>query len=214
MAQANSGDFQTSEGRLAFSNGLFEARSLDGTKFSFGATMIFEDDARTGCPEGKTLKDKIAMLMEQINKVILMKWGEKGLVDSKKGLIKLPLLDGNGPQAMSKQSGELWPGFGPGTVFIRANANDDAQPRVFWKSRHIDATKEEVYSGCYGKMVLNAYTWEHPSNGRGVSLALRGFQKLREGESLGGRAPLNVDKFFITVEDDAPAQGSPNDFLN
>jgi hypothetical protein len=213
MAQANSGDFLSPEGRLAFSNGLFEPKSLDGNKFSYGATLIFEDDAKTGCPDGKTLKEKIAMLMAKIDLVVGMKWGDKGKADRAKGLIKIPLLDGNGPQAHSKQSGELWPGFGPGTVFIRPNAPDDARPRVFWKSTFADATKDEVGSGCYGKMVLNAYTWEHPSNGRGVSFGLRGFQKLREGESLGGRTPLAVDKFFVNLEDDQP-KGSANDFLN
>jgi hypothetical protein len=212
MAQANSGDFLSPEGRLSFSNGLFEPKSLDGSKFQYGCTIIFEDDSKTGCPEGKTLKDKLALLMEKVEKVVHLKWGDKGLADLKKGFIKLPLLDGNGPQAHSKQSGDLWPGFGPGTMFIRANANDDARPRVFWRSNVVEATKDEVYSGCYGKAALNAYTWEHPTNGRGVSFGLRGFQKLREGEPLGGRAPLNTEKFFVNLEDGPKSDGAVNIF--
>jgi hypothetical protein len=191
MAQANSGEFLSPEGRLAFSDGLFEKRSQDGVKFNFGATLIF--------PEGPD-RD---FFMEKIRSVVAMKWGDRGQRDFDNKLIKSPLLDGNGPQAHSKTSGELWAGFGPDTFFIRANANEDAQPRVFWKSRHIDATKEEVYSGCYGVAVLNAYTWENPSGGRGVSFGIRAFRKTKDGDSLGGRAPFNPDKWFVDLGDDA-----------
>jgi hypothetical protein len=194
MAQANSGEFLSPEARLAFSDGLFEKRSLDGVKFSYGATLIFPK------------KDAI-LLMEPVLKVVRMKWGEKGHHDFDKGLIKNPVFKGDAKEAHSKQSGELWSGFGPEVIFIRANAQEDAPPRILYRSRHIDATREEVYSGCFGRAVLNAYTWEHPQGGRGVSFGIRSFQKVRDGESLGGRAPLNVDKWFVEVPDDDDESG-------
>jgi len=187
MAQANSGEFLTPEATLAFSDGLFEARSQDGIKFTYGCTLIF--------PE----KDR-AFFQDKIRDVLGKKWGDKGQRDFDKGIIKNPILAGDGPQAHSKSTGELWAGFGPGKFFIRANANQDAQPRIFWKSRHVDATKEEVYSGCVGVGVLNAYTWENPSGGRGVSFGIRAFRKTGEGESLGGRAPFNPDKWFVDLD--------------
>jgi hypothetical protein len=188
MAQANSGEFLTPEAQLAFSDGLFEKRSVDGVKFNFGCTLIF--------PE----KDR-AFFMEKIRDVVGKKWGEKGQRDFDRGVIKNPLLAGDGPSAISKQSGELWAGFGPGKFFIRANANEDAQPHVYWLSKHVQATKEDVYSGCYGIAVLNAYSWENPSGGRGVSFGIRAFRKTRDGESLGGRAPFNPDKWFVDLDD-------------
>ena len=199
MAQANSGEFLTPEGRLAFSDGLFEKRSQDGIKFNYGCTLIFEEKDRQ-------------FFMDKILKVIKIKWDERGLSDFQKGIIKNPLLDGDGPQAHSKQSGELWAGFGPGKFFIRPNANEDAPPRVLWKSQHVDATKEEVYSGCYGKAVLNAYTWENPSGGRGVSFGIRAFRKTNEGESTGGRAPFDPGKWFVDLTDEPGSDGTVDIF--
>ena len=189
MAQANSGTFLSPEAQLAFADSLFEKKSMDGVKFTFGCTLIFDDKHR-------------AFFADIVRKVAGLKWGEKGVRDLDAGRIKSPILEGDGPQAYSKQSGELWPGFGPGKFFIRANANEDAQPQVFWKSKHMQATREEVYSGCWGKGVLNAYSWENPSGGRGVSFGIRAFQKFRDGESLGGRAPFDPDKWIVEIEDD------------
>lgn len=199
MAQANSGEFLSPEGRLAFSDGLFEKRSVDGLKFNYGCTLIFDNEHK-------------AVFDEKVKKVILIKWDEKGLRDFERGVIKNPLLDGDGPQARSKQSGELWAGFGPGLFFIRPNANEDAPPRVLWKSQHVDATKEEVYSGCFGKAVLNAYTWENPSGGRGVSFGIRAFRKTRDGESTGGRAPFDPGKWFVDLNDEPGSDGSVDIF--
>ena len=154
MAQANSGTFATPEGQLSFCDSLFEKRSMDGVKFNYGCTIIFDDKHR-------------AFFMDIIRRVIGQKWGDKGQRDFDKGLIKSPILEGDGPQAHSKQSGELWGGMGKG--------------------------------------ILNAYTYENPSGGRGVSFGIRAFQKFRDGEPLGGRQPFDPDKWIVDIEDDKPA---------
>jgi hypothetical protein len=190
MAQANSGDFQSPECRLSFSEGLWEPTSQGGEgETKFGCTLIFDEKHR-------------GALLTQVKKVVHLKWGDKGLADFDKGLIKNPIFSGTSPQAHSKQTGELWAGFGPGTIFIRCKNNNDAPPRVLFRSKLVDATKDEVYSGCYGIAVLNAYSWEHPTGGRGVTFNIRIFQKLKDGESLGGRTPVDVDKWFIETGDD------------
>jgi hypothetical protein len=188
MAQANSGEFLSPEATLAFSDGLFEKRSQDGVKFNYSATLIFDEKYRE-------------FFMEKIRHVVAIKWGDKGQRDFDQGRVKNPLLAGDGPQAHSQASGELWAGFGEGKFFIRANANADAQPHVYFRSKHVQADKEDIYSGCIGKAVLNAYTWENPSGGRGVSFGIRAFQKLKEGESLGGRAPFNPEKWIVDLDD-------------
>jgi hypothetical protein len=194
MAQANSGEFMTPEGVLAFSSGLFELQSQDGKKFNYGCTIIFDNKHKE-------------FFLEKVRLVVGLKWGDKGQMRFDKGMIKSPLLDGEGKSAHNQQTGDLYAGFGPGKFFIRPNAQEDAKPRVFWKSRHIDATKEEVYSGCRGVAVLNAYSWENATGGHGVSFGLRAFRKTADGESLGGRAPFNPDKWFVDLEDDQPTDG-------
>lgn len=189
MAQANSGDFLSPDCRLSFSTGLWEPTSQAGEgEPKYGCTLIF--DEKHGGP-----------LLAAVRKVVHLKWGDKGLDAFGRGLIKNPIFSGTSPQAHSKQTGELWAGFGPGTIFIRCKNNADAPPRVLFRSRLVDATKDEVYSGCYGKAVLNAYSWEHPTGGNGVTFNIRSFQKLKDGESLGGRVPVDVDKFFIETGD-------------
>lgn len=189
MAQANSGDFKTPECRLSFSEGLWEPTSqgADGGDPKFSCTLIYEN------------KDR-GVLDQAVQKVVGLKWGPKGLEDFKKGLIKNPVFEGTSPQAHSKQTGELWAGFGPDVCFIRCKNNSDAPPRVLFQSKLVEATKEEVYSGCYGRAVLNAYSWEHPTGGRGVTFNIRIFKKTRDGESLGGRVPVDVDKWFVDTE--------------
>ena len=190
MAQANSGTFATPEGQLSFCDSLFEKRSMDGVKFNYGCTIIFDNKHRP-------------FFEEIIRRVVSMKWGEKGQRDFDKGLIKSPLLEGDGPQAHSKQSGELWGGMGKGKFFIRPTAQEDAQPQVFYRSKHVQASREEIYAGCWGKGILNAYTYENPSGGRGVSFGIRAFQKFRDGEPLGGRQPFDPDKWIVDIEDTA-----------
>jgi len=187
MAQANSGEFRSPDCTLAFSDGLFELKSVDGKKFTYGATLIFPN------------KDK-AFFMPIIKKVILQKWGDRGMTMFEKGMIKNPLLDGDGPSAYNKTSGERYNGFDETKFFIRANAQEDAKPHVYWRSKHVQAEKEDIYSGCEGFAILNAYTWENQSGGNGVSFGIRAFQKLRDGDSLGGRAPFNPDRWIVDLE--------------
>lgn len=189
MAQANSGDFAAPEARLSFSEGLWEPTSQGGEgEPKYGCTLIWP-------------KAVAPILLEQVRKVVQLKWGPKGIDHFTQGIIKNPIFKGDGPQAHSKTTGELWAGFGPDVIFIRAKNNADAPPRILFRSKLIDATKEDVYSGCYGRPILNAYSWEHPTGGRGVTFNIRLFQKTKDGESLGGRTPVDVDKWFIETGD-------------
>ena len=190
MAMARSEDFKSPPCRLAFSNQLFKPKAvIDGGAKKYSCTLIFENKHR-------------AALEQVVGKVIVEEWGEKGLVRAKAGAIKSPLLAGDGKEARSKQSGEVHAGFGPGMFFIRCTAQEDRKPVVLWNSKEMQATSEEVYSGCYGFAVLNCFTWNHPSSGDGVSFGIRMFQKTRDGEPLGGGGPLDVDKWYEHVEDE------------
>lgn len=193
---ARSEDFKTPECRVSFAQNLFKARSMEeGKPPKYGATLIFPDSARP-------------MLEKIVAKLIVDEWGEKGLQRAKDGLIKSPFLSGTGKEARNKETGELKPGMGEGLFFIRVQANEDHPPVVRYKSAMIAATPAEVYSGCYGFAVLNAFPWNHPTNGDGISFGIKYFQKLRDGDSLGGDGgSVDPEKWHEKIEDagDAPA---------
>jgi ssDNA-binding protein len=197
MAKARSADFKTVECRLSFAQNLFKARSPEeGKPKQFGCTLIFPKSAR-------------ASLEAEVAKVIKEEWGEKeGLAKAKAGLIKSPFLAGDGKEARNKQTGELHPGMGPDVFFIRPKANEDRPPFVIWRSPNTHETETSVYSGCYGKAVVNIFAWHNAQSGDGISFGIQGFQKLRDGERLGGGGPADPERWAETIEDDGPAPES------
>lgn len=58
---------------------------------------------------------------------------------------------------------------------------------------------DEVYSGCYARVSLNAFPYNYKGK-KGVSFGLNHVQKLRDGENLSGRSRAEDD--FDVVDDD------------
>lgn len=56
-----------------------------------------------------------------------------------------------------------------------------------------------MYSGCYARVSLNFYAFNSNGN-KGVAYGLGNIQKIRDGESFGGRSSATDD--FGTVADD------------
>jgi hypothetical protein len=190
---ARSPDFKTPLCRLSYAGGLFKPRAaVDGGPKRYGATLIFPKSAR-------------AELEAHVAQVITDEWGVKGIEKAKAGLIKSPFLAGDGKEARNKTSGDLHPGMGADVFFIRPGANEDRPPAVRWKSPNAQETEENVYSGCWGKAVLNCFAWHNAQSGDGISFGIQMFQKTAEGERLGGSGPVDAEKYFETVEDSGPA---------
>ncbi len=189
MAMANTENFKTPLVRLSYAMNLFKARAQEeGGKEKFGCTLIFPMEA------AKDLHKRFIALCKD-------EWGEKAESDFAKGLIRSPFLKGDGPAAHNKTTGELNPGMGPDVFFVRPNANADRPPYVIWKDPNVQETEQTVYSGCYGKAVINMYCWDHAKSGRGVSIGIAGFQKLQEGERLGGSGPVDASQWAEPIED-------------
>ena len=187
-----SSDFKTSLCRVSFAGSLFKPRAQqEGGVEKYGCTLIFD----------KTC-DRTA-LDAAVKGVIIAQWGDKGLDRAKAGLIKSPFLDGYGKEARNKKTGELHPGFGPDVFFLRVQSI--RQPVIRYRSEHIAATEEEVYSGCYGKAVLNAFAWTNAQNGDGVSFGIQFFQKIKDGERLGGSGGVDTAKWMEAVPDQGEA---------
>jgi hypothetical protein len=193
MAKFRSDDFKTPLCRLSYAQSLFKARAIEGGAPKFGCTLIFDKKDRP-------------TLEKYVRDTIVGEWNEKGLERAKAGIIKSPFLAGDGKEARNKETGEVHPGLGPDKFFIRCTANEDRPPAVRWKDPNRQETEETVYSGCYGKAVLNCFAWHNDKSGDGVSFGIQMFQKLQEGERLGGGGPVDVEKHFETIEDagDAP----------
>lgn len=194
MANAQSAEFKTPMCRLSYAAGLYRASQVNGqgaTKFT--CTLIFDN------------ADK-KIFLPYMQEVIVAQWGDKGLARAKTGLIRSPLLAGDGKEARNKSSGEISAGLDADKFFLRVQSGADRPPAVIWKNPNEQETEATVYSGCYGKAVLRAFAWSNPTGGDGVSFSIALFQKLKEGERLGGGA-VDPTKYFETVEDlgDAPA---------
>ena len=187
-----SADFKTDLCRVSFAGSLFKPRAQqEGGVEKYGCTLIFP----------KTC-DRTA-LDNAVRSVIVAQWSEQGLERAKAGLIKSPFLDGNGKEARNKKTGELHPGFGPDVFFLRVQSI--RQPVLRYRSEHLPATEEEIYSGCFGKAVLNAFAWNNPQNGDGVSFGIQFFQKIKDGDRLGGSGGVSAASWMEAIPDEGEA---------
>lgn len=60
-----------------------------------------------------------------------------------------------------------------------------------------------IYAGCYVNATIDVYPYTHPKSGAGVGASLRAVQFLKDGESLGGGAPIDPSKEFTAIEEEA-----------
>lgn len=126
---------------------------------------------------------KIKSAIEQAKKDSVTKWGGKVPAN-----LKLPLRDGD----IERPEDEAY----ADSYFF--NANSRQAPQVVDKSVQPILEQSEVYSGCYGRISVNFYGFSSNGN-KGIAAGLGNIQKLRDGESLGGRS--NAEEDFEMVEE-------------
>lgn len=126
----------------------------------------------------------IKAAIEQAKKDSVSKWGGKVPVN-----LKLPLRDGD----IDRPDDEAY----KDSYFF--NANSRQAPQVVDAKVQPILDQSEVYSGCYGKISVTFYGYNSNGN-RGIAAGLGNIQKLRDGESLGGRS--NAADDFQTEEDE------------
>ncbi len=102
--------------------------------------------------------------------------------------IKLPLRDGD-----IEREDEAYKGH----YFV--NANSTTAPQIVDKAVKPILDRDEVYSGCYGRVSLNFYAFNSNGN-KGVACGLGNIQKIKDGEPLGSRTSASDD--FTSLEDD------------
>lgn len=155
----------------------WEPDSVNGgdPKYSVSA-IIRKDDTAT--------VNAIKAAIEQAKKDSISKWGGKV-----PGNLKMPLRDGD----IDRPDDENY----KGCYFI--NCNSRQAPQVVDARVQPILDQSEVYSGCYGKISVTFYGYNSNGN-RGVAAGLGNIQKLKDGESLGGRT--NAADNFATEEDE------------
>jgi len=77
-------------------------------------------------------------------------------------------------------------GYDEGWHYI--NLHSRQQPPVVDR-RGVPVTDESmIYAGCWVRAYINAFAWDHPSGGKGVSFGLNAIQFVRDDDRLDGRA--------------------------
>lgn len=99
---------------------------------------------------------------------------------------KMPLYDGDGLRASGEPFGEEC----KGCWVITASSND--KPEAVDASLNPIMTRNELYSGCYGRVSLNFFAYNKNGN-KGVGCGLMNIQKLEDGPSLTGRTTAAED---------------------
>ena len=166
--------------RLSYFHG-WEPASINGGEPKYSVSVIIP----------KTDKETVDAINNAIDAAIeegITKFGGK---KPNRAAIKLPLRDGD-----IERDDDAYKGH----YFI--NANSKTAPQIVDKAVKPILDRDEVYSGCYGRVSLSFYAFNSNGN-KGVACGLGNIQKIKDGDSLGGR-PTAVDD-FTTLED--------NDFL-
>ena len=162
--------------RLSYFHG-WEPVSINGGDPKYSVSVLIP----------KTDKETVDAINNAIEEGITKFGGKK----PNRAAIKLPLRDGD-----IERDDDAYKGH----YFI--NANSKTAPQIVDKAVKPILDRDEVYSGCYGRVSLSFYAFNSNGN-KGVACGLGNIQKIKDGDSLGGR-PTAVDD-FTTLED--------NDFL-
>lgn len=103
--------------------------------------------------------------------------------------IKTPLRDGD----VERPDDEAY----SNAYFI--NANSASAPGIVDAACQPIIDTSEVYSGVYGRASINFYAFNSNGN-KGIACGLNNLQKIRDGESLGGKSRAEDD--FADLDDD------------
>ncbi len=170
--------------RLSYVN-VFTPRAVDddpdGDKKYSVSVLVPKDD-----------KEQVAALkaaIEAAKQLGKSKWG--GKFPPK---LKMPLRDGDEEKPDDEAYAGHW--------FFTASSKN--KPGIIDLMKNEITDPEVLYSGCYGRVVVNFYPFSKKSNG--VAAGLNNIQKVKDGDQLGGArvsAEEDFDDDFELEDDDA-----------
>lgn len=126
----------------------------------------------------------LSLLKVAVKEAAVDKFGEKGAETIKPS--KLPFKRTEDIPQLAELADEY-------PVFLNASAKQ--KPQVVDHTMNPVTDEEDVYSGRWAKVSLNAYAWSHDEGGKGVSLGLNNIQLLEHDEQLAGGRASAEDEF-------------------
>ena len=163
--------------RLSYAN-VWEAVSINGGTPKYSVSLIIPKS------DTKTI-EAINAAVDAAIKEGAAKFGGK---IPNKAALKLPLRDGD-----VERDDEAY----KGAYFV--NANSTSAPQIVDRAVQPILDRSEVYSGCYARVSINFYAFNSNGN-KGIACGLNNLQKIRDGESLGGKSRAEDD--FNDEDDD------------
>ena len=161
---------------------VWEAKSINGGVPKFSVSLIIP---KTDTVTVQKIKAAIRAVYEEGQ----AKLKGNGRTVPPLTAIKTPLRDGD-----TKRPDD--PAYA-GSDFI--NANSATAPGIVDADCNPILTRSEVYSGVYGRASINFYTFNSTGN-KDITCGLNNLQKIRDGESLGGKSSAASD--FSTDADE------------
>lgn len=168
--------------RWSYAN-VWEAKSINGGTPKFSVSLIIpKSDTKT--------VEKIKAAIEAAYKEGQAKLKGNAKTVPALATIKQPLRDGD----LERPDDPAY----ANSYFI--NANSATAPGIVDANLEPILERSEVYSGVYGRASISFYAFNSNGN-RGIACGLNNLQKIKDGESLGGRTRAE-DDFSTDVDDE------------
>lgn len=173
---------QITTGKVRFSYcHIFEPRTLEGSDPKYSVTLL--------------IKKSDSFTVNKLKAAIAAAQSDYAAKNpGKKAPTKNTLHDGDGV----RESGEEFGQECKGCWVITASTK--TKPIIVDADKLPITDPAEIYSGCYGRAIINAFAYDTHGN-RGITFALNGVMKLSDGDPLGG-ARASADDFDDDWQDD------------
>lgn len=169
------------ETRWSYAN-VWEPKSINGGTPKYSVSLIIpKSDTKT--------VEKIQTAIKAAYEEGQGKLKGNGKTVPALSVLKTPLRDGDAERPDDSAYADSY--------FI--NANSAAAPGIVDVDRQSIIDRSEVYSGVYGRASISFYAFNSNGN-KGIACGLNNLQKIKDGESLGGKSRAEDD--FDTAEDD------------
>ena len=167
--------------RWSYAN-VWEPKSINGGTPKYSVSLIIPKS------DTKTI-EKVRAAIQAANEEGQSKLKGNGKTVPQLKVLKTPLRDGD----LERPDDEAY----ANSYFI--NANSASAPGIVDADRQPIIDHSEVYSGVYGRASINFYAFNSNGN-KGIACGLNNLQKIRDGESLGGKSRAEDD--FNDEDDD------------
>ena len=169
------------ETRWSYAN-VWQPKAIDGGAPKYSVSLIIPKS------DTKTIEKVRAAIQAAYEEGQSKLKGNGKTVPQLKAL-KTPLRDGD----LERPDDEAY----ANSYFI--NANSAPAPGIVDANCQPIIDTSEVYSGVYGRASINFYAFNSNGN-KGIACGLNNLQKIRDGESLGGKSRAEDD--FADLDDD------------